>query len=134
MDVEIVVPLGICATVAAVILVPLYFRRLEREKLFETLKAAYDKGQPVPPELIDTLTRPEKVRPALPTAERDLRRGVIALAWALAFVICGLLSQDFEYGPDLSSGWFGVAAFPGMIGVAYLAFGLLNRNRRPAQS
>jgi hypothetical protein len=42
-----------------------------------TLRAAIDKGQPVPPEVIETMTRAVKTPP---TRLRDLRAGVIWLA------------------------------------------------------
>ena len=40
---------------AAIILVPRYLSYKNRSKLHETLRAAIEKGQPMPPELIDAL-------------------------------------------------------------------------------
>ncbi len=73
---------------AAVILVPVYLRYRDRGRLHETLRIAYEKGQPVPPELIEALQ--SNVAPAQPsTPDRDLRRGIVLVAVGLGFAGLG---------------------------------------------
>ena len=65
---------------AAVIIGPRYLRSRDRDKLHETLRIAYEKGQPVPPELIDALVnepKEQRQRELLPTPDRDFRRGLV---------------------------------------------------------
>jgi uncharacterized protein DUF6249 len=105
-----------------------YFRARERAQLHETLRVAYEKGQPPPPELIEKLTGDaESYARATPSSsERDLRRAVV-----LIFVGIGLAGLGVCLGGGIGmvspiGGWItggaiaGSGAIPGMIGVAYL--------------
>ena len=58
--------------VGAVIIVPQYFKYKDRQRMHDTLRVAFEKGQPVPPEVIEALQSNVADRLA-PTAERDLR-------------------------------------------------------------
>jgi hypothetical protein len=130
MDVEILVPIAFFAMIAAIVLVPGWLRSREKERLHETLRLAYEKGQPVPPEMIEAL-QTDKARPA---PDRDLRRGVIMLAVAAALVVVGLMFGLTEHGADGHMVWpfIGIAAFPGFIGLGYIGFWLASRNRKAA--
>ena len=123
---EVFVPLSFFLFLAAIILVPTYLKSRERERMHETLRLAYEKGQPVPPEMIEAL-QSDKAKPA---PERDLRRGVILLCIAAALIFMGVtINQvDETHGHAL---WpmVGVAAFPGFIGLGYIAFWLAGRGR-----
>jgi hypothetical protein len=126
---EILIPLAFFAMIAAIVLGPGYFRSRNREKMLDTLRVAYEKGQPVPPELIDAINTDPKAMAKTPQerAERDIRSGVILLAVALAF--CALAwGVSFEES-DAYYPMVGIAAFPGFIGLALITFGLLGRRR-----
>ena len=129
MDVEILVPIAFFAMIAAIVLVPGWLRSREKERLHETLRLAYEKGQPVPPEMIEAL-QSDKPRAA---PDRDLRRGVILLCVAAAIAVFGLM---VGYIPETHghATWpmIGIAAFPGFIGLGYLAFWFAGRGRKPA--
>ena len=71
MNEEILIPLAFFAMIAAIVLAPGWFRSREKTRLHETLRLAYEKGQPVPPEMIEALQM-EKGRPA---PSRDVSRG-----------------------------------------------------------
>jgi hypothetical protein len=127
--------------VAAVVLVPKYLRSRERSKLLDTLKIAYEKGQPVPPELLDALQRgatPETpVRSSsFSTAERDLRRAIVLICVGAGIALAGyglyygISFESDEAGAITGSIVAGVGAIPGLVGVAYL---LLWLARRPNQ-
>ena len=128
MNEEIWIPISFFAMIVAVVALPVYFRTKERTKLHETLRVAYERGQPVDPALIDAISRSDKPRPS---AERDLRVGVILLAVALAMVTMGLALNDVSDGHTLP-GLAATAALPGFIGLAFIAFWLAKRGDRSA--
>src|SRR5687768_16739814 len=90
---EELIPLAGIAMIIAVVATPFYFRNKERARLHETLRLAYDKGQPVPPELIEAIQRGEKSRPA---PERDLRTGIVLISVALAMLTMGWTIGSIE--------------------------------------
>ena len=122
---EILIPLGFFAMIVAIVALPTYFRTKERARLHDTLRVAYERGQPVPPELIEAIQRGEK---PYRTPERDLRTGVILIAVALAMVTLGATIGHFEDDDGL---WIMAAAasFPGFIGLAFIAFWTAKRGR-----
>lgn len=88
-----------------------YYRYKTRAAVQETIKTALDKGNELTPDLIDRMTGP-KVGP-----ERDLRRGMIAIAVGVGFAILGFMVDD---GDDTVRPLIGVGAFPFLIGLAYM--------------
>jgi hypothetical protein len=118
------VPIAFIAMIAAIVIVPRYFRSLERQKMAEALKAAIERGQSLPPDLVDTMNSTAKVAP---TPARDLRTGIIWLAVALGFAAFGI-AIGFEE-PDATFPMVAMAAFPGFIGLAFIVLGLMNRNK-----
>ena len=125
---EVLIPLAFFAMIVAIVALPTYFKTKERTRLHDTLRVAYERGQPVDPALIEMIQRGEKVRP---TAERDLRVGIVLIAVALAMVTLGAMIGQVEHDADEGM-WImsGVAAFPGFIGLAFLAFWAAKRGRQ----
>jgi hypothetical protein len=123
------------AFVAAVVLVPIYLRHRDRQMMHETLRIAYEKGQPVPPELIEALQSKTPVRP-MSTPDRDLRLAVILIAVGLGFaglgygVWYGLMSVDDTAAYISGGSTAGVGAIPGLIGLGYLVL-WLGRRKTP---
>ena len=119
--------------VAAIVLVPTYLRYQDRQRMHDTLRSAFDKGQPVPPELITALQ--SNIAPRRPsTPESDLRRAIILISVGLG--LCGLgyglwyglMSVD-ETAAYISGGaTAGVGAIPGFIGLAHLLLWATRRN------
>jgi hypothetical protein len=119
--------------IAAVVLVPMYLRYKDRGRLHETLRLAYEKGQPVPPELFDALQ--SGVTPTRPwTPESDLRRGLVLMGVGLGLVGLGygiwyglmIVNQTAAYvGGGCTAG---AGAIPGLIGVAYIVLWATRRN------
>lgn len=112
--------------IAAIVIVPRWFRVREREALQATLRAAIEKGQPLPPEVIDAISR--DARP-VPSSGRDLRTGIILLCIAAAFAAMGVVGS--YYSDDFDGvGWMiGIATFPGFIGLAFVIMALVNRGK-----
>jgi hypothetical protein len=122
----------IIAVVVAPIWIRSYYGARERAELHETVRAAYEKGQPVPPELIEKLTS-SVTRPSSGGggSDADLRRAVVLVAVGLGLVGLG---AGFVYaipgeGGAIPGGIIaGAGAIPGFIGLAYLVLWLARRN------
>src|SRR4051812_34308775 len=82
------VPLGLFAMIAAIVIAPGYFRSKERQKMAEALRAAIERGETLPPEVMTTLSATAK---RAPSPARDLRTGIIWLAVAIGLAAFGLL-------------------------------------------
>ena len=125
----------IIAVVIGPIWIRSYFAARERAELHETVRAAYEKGQPVPPELIEKLTS-SVTRPAVggSGSDADLRRAVVLIAVGLGLVGLGAglgygISFASDTGGAVTGGIVaGAGAIPGFIGLAYLVLWLTRRN------
>jgi hypothetical protein len=121
----------ICVVIGPVWIVS-YFRSRERAQLHETLRAAYEKGLPPPPELIDKLAGGAIL--TTPTSpDYDLRRAIIMISVGIGLVLLGL-GLGFGIGAaDFEGGWItgaavaGAGGIPGMIGIGHLILWLSKR-------
>lgn len=119
------IPIFICLMIAAIVIVPRYFQSQERQKMAETLKAAIEKGQPLPTEVVDAISSGAKVPPS---PQRDLRTGIVWLGVGVGLAAMGW-ALNFE-DPDATWPMIGISAFPIFIGLAFVAMYFLNRGRR----
>ena len=132
-----IVPVAFLLFLGVIIVAPKWLRSRERQKLMETLKLAYERGQAVPPELIESVLNQgdgeqsgQAVDPASRAARklapnRDLRRGAVLVAVALA-----ILAVAVALGVDGDNGALplaGVAAFPGFLGLTFIALWRVER-------
>lgn len=124
---EILIPLTFFAMIAAVVIAPRYFRSQERQKMAETLRVAIEKGQPLPPEVIDAMSSNVRSPGLPPSPQRDLRTGIIWLGVGIGFAALGGVISFEE--PDALFPCLGVATFPIFIGLAFIVLGLLNKTR-----
>jgi hypothetical protein len=124
----------IIAVVVGPIWIRSYYQEKERAQLHETLRVAYEKGQPPPPELIEKLTSGARIEVGSSGGESDLRRAVVLIAVGLGMAGLGLglgygISQASQIGGWIVAGSIaGAGAIPGMIGIAYLLLWLGKRN------
>jgi hypothetical protein len=121
---DIVVPLGVFSMITAVVCLPFYFKSRERREMQATLRVAIEKGQPVPPEVIEAMTRAVKMPP---TRLRDLRTGVIWLAIGIGIGLATYFG-DFIHGDGDFDG-IGIACIPAVIGVAFIVLSFFNPNK-----
>ena len=118
---------AVFGTITAIIVGPTWLKSRERQEMQVTVRAALDKGQPLPPELVDALSK--DVIQKLPSRSRDIRRGVIWLAVGIGLAAFGLIN-DFNGGWDSDvDGLVGIAAIPLTIGLAFLVLGAINKNK-----
>lgn len=121
---DIMVPITLFVMIAAVCIAPAWFKSRERREMQATLRAAIDKGQPVPPEVIEALTRNVKVAP---TSLSDIRAGVIWLAIGVGFAA---FSYFADFGDnEFHTPGYGVACIPVVIGVAFIILSFFNPNK-----
>jgi hypothetical protein len=110
MDEEVLIVAIVFSSVALVFGLFTYFRFRGRAEKQQTIRLALEKGTELSPEFIKQLGEAE------PSKDKDLRRGLIWLALGLAMVILGIgVNEPNAIGPMMGS-----AAFPALIGVAYL--------------
>lgn len=95
----------------------LWLRARHRRDLVQLADRAMDKGQPLDPELVESLKTN-----ARPDPERDLRRGVIYVSLALSVCVFAITVDEEVL--------LALASFPGFMGVAYFLFS--RRGRRDA--
>lgn len=125
---DTLVPITLFIVIGAVCIAPVWLKSRERREMQSTLRAAIDKGQPVPPEVIEALTRNVKTPP---TSLSDMRAGVIWLAVGIGLGLMGYFLR-FEADEALHP-MLGVAAIPSMIGLAFIALSFFNPNKaKPA--
>ncbi|HZV83426.1 MAG TPA: DUF6249 domain-containing protein [Brevundimonas sp.] len=131
MPIEAVITiLIIFAAVVAVILGPGYLKSRDRREVQATVRHAIDKGQALPPELIDAMTR--EVASKLPSRSRDLRRGVIWLAAGIGLAAFSYLSNLGFNDHDMegfSAVVLGLSAIPVTIGLAFIVLSFFNSNK-----
>lgn len=124
MDLKILVPLAPFIMVIAIVVIPAWFKSREKRDMQETLRKAIEQGQPLPPELIESLTQ---AAPPPSSASRDVRLGVMLIAIALGVVGCGAGLGYFAQEAAFAIGAF--AAIPGAIGMAFVILSFFNKNR-----
>lgn len=125
-EIAVLIPIAFFAMIVAIVVMPGWLRSRDRQRLMDTVKTAYDRGQPVPPELIGAMQAPEATRSS---PERDFRTGVVLIAVALAFIVLGSTISQVADEEEVVWAMTGIAAFPGLIGLAFLAFWLGKRGR-----
>ena len=119
------VPITFFIMIAALFIVPRYFKSLERQKMAETLRAAIEKGQPLPTEVIEAMSSNVRSPGLPPSPQRDLRTGIIWLGVGVGFAALGA-AVSFEEADALYP-MLGIAAFPTFIGLAFIVLGLINK-------
>jgi hypothetical protein len=135
---QLVFWLFILLLVLGLALGPRYIRSRERQRLYDVLQTAYEKGQEVPPELVAKLTEEPSPTPAASDrrVDADLRRAIVLMAVGLGLGVLGFglgvgISLASPIGGAIAGGVIaGSGAIPGFIGVAYLILYFAGRGRR----
>ncbi|WP_298163179.1 DUF6249 domain-containing protein [Brevundimonas sp.] len=124
---------AVFGSITAIIVGPTYFKSRERQEMQATVRAAIDKGQPLPPEVIEALGK--EATKNIPSRTRDIRRGIIWLATGIGIAAFSLINElrgvgdDWSDGPNFDSGLLGIAAIPVTIGLAYIVLSFFNKNK-----
>lgn len=122
---EVLIPLAPFIMVIAIVVIPAWLKSRERRDMQETVRKAIEKGQALPPELIESLSAVEIKSP--PSAAKDMRVGVILLAVSLGIA---LLAQAMAFiESEALYPILGAAAIPGAIGLAFVILSFFNKNK-----
>ncbi|CAN5409022.1 DUF6249 domain-containing protein [soil metagenome] len=123
------IPIAFFGMIAAIVIVPVYLKSRERKEMQATLRSAIEKGQPLPTDVIEALSKDNIKAPA--SASRDLRVGVILLAVSIGVALFGY-AFTFINGFEESKVSFpiiGLSAIPGMVGLAFIVLSAFNKNK-----
>ena len=132
------VPVAFFSMIAAIVIVPQILRYRERARLHETLRRAYENGQPVPPELITALQSgapaKDQVFDRPDRSARDLRTGIIWLSIGLGLIAIGAAFYAALYydggAAETFAGFVAAGAIPAFIGAAFMLLSFLGKPRR----
>ncbi|MEH6664153.1 MAG: DUF6249 domain-containing protein [Brevundimonas sp.] len=124
---EIFIPLGLFAMIVAIVAIPAWLKSRDRREMQGTLRAAIEKGQPLPAELIEAMGK--DAGKATPSAQRDMRVGVIWLAIAMGVTVFGFGLSRADAEPEIFYVMGSIAAIPGFIGLAFIVLSFFNKNK-----
>jgi len=105
------IPISLFLGITIILGMVIWFRYKSRDAMQQTFRAALDKGQELTPEIIDRLGHPKAAK------DKDLRLGVLWIAAAIGLTAFGFGIPDDD---DVARIFMGIAAFPLVIGIAYL--------------
>ncbi len=115
-------------TITAIVFGPIFLKYREKRDMQETIRHGVDKGQPLPAELIDALTK--DVQRALPSRLKDIRRGIIWLASGIGIASFGLVSEmGGKWNGNIDNGLLGIACIPVTIGLAFIVLSFFNPHK-----
>ena len=109
---DVLIPVVVFGTIAFVAYMAFHFSYKKRMVVYEAIRVAIEKTGNADPQLINAIVR-ENVG-----ANADLRKGIILVAVALAFITLGYVIPE----EDVFEPMLGVAAFPGLVGLAFIGF------------
>ena len=112
MEVAIVVPLIVFASIVLIIGTPFYFHHRNRRVIYEAIKTSVEKTGEADPKLIAAITT-DAIGP-----NADLRRGILLVSIGAAIAVIGALSDADMAGAPL---WT-IALVPLLAGGAYIVF------------
>lgn len=109
---EVLIPLTVFGAIAIILIGAFYFSYKKRRIVYDAIKVAIEKTGSVDAALVEAIIR-DKVGP-----NADLRKGIVLVATSAAVVAFAfMLGEDDAVRPLI-----GLAAFPGFIGLSYMAF------------
>ena len=126
MNEEVIIPIVLFIAPVVVVWVFQHFAAKKRMEAYKTLQVAIEKGQPLTPEVLESMAR-------LRSPIADLRWGIIWIAIAAGFVSATMISFGSPTGEaaDVRQALLGIATFPLFIGLAFLGLHFFaNENKR----
>ena len=124
MNAELLVPLSPFIMVIAIVGFQTMQKIKAQKQMQETLRAAIEKDQSLPTDVIEAMSASIH-RP--PSANRDMRLGVILLAVAAGLSLCGTALSQFA--DEVFYAMLAVSAIPATIGVAFLGLSFFTKNK-----
>ena len=117
---EVFVPIFLFAAIVAIIWLFSHYNFKKRLTAHETLRLAVEKGQEVSPELVERMSYLND------PVKSDLRRGILLIAFGIAFIILGAIMPHDD--PEAMRGVIAISSFPVVLGFAYLGLWRFSHN------
>lgn len=117
---------AVFGTITAIVFGPTFLKYREKRDMQETVRHAVDKGQQLPPELIDVMTK--DVQKSLPSRTKDVRRGIIWLATGIGIAAFSVVTEwSGGWNNNIDNGLLGIACIPVTIGLAFIVLSFFNK-------
>lgn len=107
--------------VVAIVWIAMSATSRNRQNTLKVVEEAIRNGQQLTPDTIRALGMPRK------NANGDLKSGMILVAIAVALIVLGFAIFGTEGDPEALYIMPAVAAFPGLIGLVLIVFGLMGK-------
>lgn len=120
---DTLVPITLFLMPVFIVGIVMYFGSRNRAAVLETVRAATQSGQQLSPETIRALGMPKR------KSGGDIRWGIVLIAIAIAVVIFGWSITSIADEPEGLRVAFGIASFPGLVGIALIAMGVFMKSR-----
>jgi len=122
---SILIPLAPFIMPVLIVAIIFYFTSRNRQSVHETVREAIRQGQTLDAETVKALGMPQKKKGG------DIRAGAILLAIAAALVVFGVMFNMASAWaePEFPYVMTAIAAFPGLIGLVLIGFGIANSKR-----
>ncbi|MEO0451806.1 MAG: DUF6249 domain-containing protein [Pseudomonadota bacterium] len=118
---ETLIPIFLFAAIVATIWLFSHYNYKKRHTAHETLRLAVEKGQEVSPELVERMSAMND------PVKSDLRRGILLIAFGVAFILLGgIMPHDEE---QALRGIIAISSFPIVLGLAYLGLWRFSHDR-----
>lgn len=115
------IPIVLFLVIGGIFALAFYFKYRTRHDIQHTVRTAIERGDPLSPEIIETLAS------SLASPHADLRRGIISLALGAAIYLAAVLIGE----PDAMGPLTAVSMFPILVGLAYLGLWYFVGRRSP---
>jgi hypothetical protein len=120
---DVLAPITVFGSVVLIVWIVYHHGAKNRREVLETVRQAAQSGTQLTPEVIKALGMPQKKKGG------DIRAGIILLAIAAAFITLGYTIGAVEGDFEAFGIMAGVASFPGFVGIALIAMGVLFRDK-----
>lgn len=120
---DVLAPLTVFGSVVLIVWIVYHHGAKNRREVLETVRQAAQSGTQLTPDVIKALGMPQKKKGG------DIRAGIILLAIAAAFITLGYTIGAVENDFEALGIMAGVASFPGFVGIALIAMGVLFRDK-----
>ncbi|WP_196140696.1 DUF6249 domain-containing protein [Aliikangiella sp. G2MR2-5] len=119
---EILIPISVFISITLLFVALLIYQYKTKRMFLKTVENAISQEQPITPEVIKEVAR------HFYSSSKDLRKGIMLIVVTLAILIFSWLVDFPQNGAvDLNDMINGIAAFPGLFGLAYLLLHQLDK-------
>ena len=123
---DILIPISLFLMIVGIVWISVNASSQKRKATLKVVEEAIRSGQTLTPDTVKALGMPKN------DGNGDLKAGSILVAVALAFILLGFAISGVEGDPEVMYIMPAVAAFPGLIGLVLIGFGLMSKKNNNA--